>query len=157
MVSDLWIAVPVQGITTLDAIVSRTTSEERFYTLATAAFAGIALTLALAGLLGLVTRAVTERRREIAIRIALGAGRGSLFKIVFAYGLTPVVLGLAAGLGIVVASARVLRQFLFEVTPTDPATYAAAAGLVILAALLGCYVPARRAMSVDPMTALKTE
>jgi putative ABC transport system permease protein len=148
---------PVQDITTLDAIVSKTTSEERFYALLTGTFAAIALLLAVVGLFGVVSRSVTERRREIAIRVALGADTPSLFRLVFAYGLTPVIFGMLAGLWTAVSASRLLQRFLFEVQPTDPPTLAAVALLLVLVAAASCYLPARRAIRVEPMGALRSE
>jgi putative ABC transport system permease protein len=148
---------PVQDITTVDAIVARSTSEERFYALLTGAFAGLALLLAITGLFGVVSRSVTERRREIAIRVALGADTPSLFRLVFAYGLTPVVFGMFAGLWAAVAASRLLERFLFEVQPNDPATLAAVSLTLIAVACAACYLPARRAIMVEPMAALKSE
>jgi ABC-type lipoprotein release transport system permease subunit len=100
---------------------------------------------------------VTERRREIAIRVALGADSPSLFRLVFAYGLTPVVFGMLVGLWAAVAASRLLERFLFEVQPTDPATLGAVALLILTVAVAACYLPARRAISVEPMAALKSE
>ena len=148
---------PVQDITTVDAIVARSTSEERFYALLTGAFAGLALLLAVTGLFGVVSRSVTERRREIAIRVALGADTPSLFRLVFAYGLTPVVFGMFAGLWAAVAASRLLERFLFEVQPNDPATLAAVSLTLTAVACAACYLPARRAIMVVPMAALKSE
>lgn len=88
------------------AIVSRSTSEERFYALTTGAFASIAVLLAVTGLFGVVSRSVSERRREIAIRVALGADARSLFRLIFAYGLTPVIFGMLAGLWGAVSASR---------------------------------------------------
>ncbi len=148
---------PVQNISTIDAIVARSTSEERFYALATGAFAAIAVLLAVTGLFGVVSRSVSERRREIAIRVALGADARSLFRLVFAYGLTPVIFGMFAGLWAAVSASRLLQRFLFEVQPTDPLTLAAVSGLLIAVACAACYLPARKAISVEPMAALKSE
>jgi putative ABC transport system permease protein len=148
---------PVQDVSTIDAIVAKSISEERFYALTTGAFAGIAVVLAVAGLFGVVSRTVSERRREIAIRVALGADAPSLFRLVFAYGLTPVVFGVLAGLWTAVLGASVLRRFLFQVDPTDPPTLAAVALMLLAVACAACYVPARRAIGVEPMAALKSE
>ncbi len=148
---------PVEGITTIDAILAQSTSEKRFYALATGAFAGVALLLAVAGLFGVVSRSVTERRREIAIRMALGADRLRLQRLVFGYGLTPVIAGIVLGLATALAGSRVLRGFLFEIGPTDPATYVGAAALVALVATAACYLPARRAIRIEPMAVLKSE
>ena len=136
---------PVEGITTIDAIVEASTADRRFYAIATGAFATTAVLLAVAGLFGVVSRMVTERRRELAIRIALGADNVRLHRLVFAYGLLPVAGGLAIGLGTAYAGSRVLQPFLFEVTPLDPLTYTGAALGVLAVAIAACYLPARRA------------
>jgi putative ABC transport system permease protein len=148
---------PIQHVTTLDAVVADATSEQRFYALTTAAFAAIALALAVAGLVGVVSRSISERRREIAIRVALGAGRSSLLRLVFAYGLTPVVFGMLAGLWTAVAGATLLQKFLFEVDAADPLTLASVSVLLLTVACAACYLPARRAINVEPMGALRSE
>ena len=148
---------PIQHVTTVDAIVARATSEERFYALTTGTFAAIALALAVAGLFGVVARSVSERRREIAIRVALGADRSSLLRLVFRFGLTPVVFGMLAGLWASVSAAGVMQRFLFEVDAADPATLSGVALLLVLVACAACYLPARRAMRVEPMAVLKSE
>jgi putative ABC transport system permease protein len=148
---------PVQNISTIDAIVGTKTSEERFYAIATGAFAAVAVLLAVAGLFGMVSRSVSERRRELAIRVALGADARSLFGLVFAYGLTPVIFGMLAGLWTAVAMSRLLQRFLFEVQPTDPLTLATVSLLLIAVACAACYLPARRAVAVEPMPALKSD
>jgi ABC-type lipoprotein release transport system permease subunit len=105
----------------------------------------------------MVSRSVSERRRELAIRVALGADARSLFGLVFAYGLTPVIFGMLAGLWTAVAMSRLLQRFLFEVQPTDPLTLATVSLLLIAVACAACYLPARRAVAVEPMPALKSD
>jgi putative ABC transport system permease protein len=148
---------PVEKVTTLDRIVRESTAEERFYTVTTAGFAVVALLLAVAGLAGVVSRTVTERVREIAIRMALGAQSGQLVRLAVGQGMSPVAIGLALGLLGAWAVSRLMRRFVFEVSPLDPAAFAAAAGLLAGAAVLACYLPARRATRVEPMSVLKGE
>jgi putative ABC transport system permease protein len=146
---------PVEGLTTVGEIVSRSTADRRFYAVATGSFAAIALLLAMSGLFGVVSRSVTERRREFAIRVALGADSNRVIRLILAGGLLPVVLGCAVGLAGAWMGARLLRTFLFEIAPTDPVAFVAAAVLVILVAAAACLLPARRAVRVAPMAALK--
>jgi putative ABC transport system permease protein len=148
---------PVERITTLDRIVEQTTSEDRFYAVTTGAFAGAALLLALAGLFGVVARNVAERTRELAIRTALGADARVLVRFAIVRGLRPVVLGTAAGLVGAYWLSRLLQRFLFEVSPLEPWAYGAAAALLLAAATVACYLPARRATCVDPVSALRAE
>ena len=148
---------PVEGLTTIGAIVSQSTADRRFYALTTGVFAGVALLLAVAGVFGVVSRTVAERQREIAIRLALGADSRSLLRLVYSYGLVPAAAGIAAGLVIALAGSRLLQSFLFEIAPTDAATYAAAAALVLAVTAMACYLPARRTLRVPAMTVLKSE
>ena len=148
---------PVEGITTVSDIVSASTADRRFYAATTGSFAVVALLLAIAGVFGAVARTVSERRRELAIRVALGADPRRMLRLVYGYGLWPAAVGTALGLGIALAGSRVLRSFLFEIAPTDLATYAAAALLVFAVTAAACYVPARRTLRMPPMFVLKTE
>jgi hypothetical protein len=148
---------PVEKITTLDRIVGENTAEERFYAVVTAGFAAVAVLLALAGLAGVVSRMVTERARELAIRLSLGARPPQLVRLAVVRGMMPVAVGLALGLLTAWAASRVLARFLFEVSPLDPLAYAAAMGILAAAAALACYLPARRTTRVDPMAVLRAE
>lgn len=148
---------PVQNITTLDRIIRDNTSETRFYTVTTAGFALVAVLLAVAGLAGVVSRTVTERTREIAIRMALGAEPRQLRRLAIRSAMFSVVLGVATGMLGAWSASRVLRRFLFEISPLDPAAYLAAVAVLGGAAVLACYVPARRATRIEPIAALKTE
>jgi ABC-type antimicrobial peptide transport system permease subunit len=148
---------PVEGLTTIGDIVSESTADRRFYAIATAAFASLALLLAVAGLFGVVSRSVTERRREFAIRSALGADSMRIMRLIVVHGLVPVAAGAIAGLAGAFLGSRLLTKFLFEVTPTDTLTYSVAGGVVVVVALAACLVPARRALRVPPMLVLKGE
>ncbi|HEU4618324.1 MAG TPA: FtsX-like permease family protein, partial [Gammaproteobacteria bacterium] len=122
-----------------------------------AGFAALALLLAAIGLYGVLSYSVARRTSEIGLRMALGAERASVVGSIVGNALLMAVFGLVLGLAASFALSRLLASFLFGVTPTDPATFAAAAAALVLVALLASYVPARRAAEVDPATALRTE
>jgi predicted permease len=120
-------------------------------------FAVLALLLAAVGISGLLAFLVKYRTAEIGLRLALGAMPRDILALIFRRGMLLVAAGIAIGAGAAVALARLMQSLLFGVAPTDPASYALAAGVVILVALLACYIPARRATRVDPMVALRHE
>ena len=113
--------------------------------------------LAAAGIYGVMAYFVTQRTREIGVRIALGAHWRDVLKLVLRSGMLLVALGLTIGLAGAFALTRLMTTLLFEVSPADPVTFAAVALCVIVAALLACYIPARRATKVDPLIALRYE
>jgi putative ABC transport system permease protein len=117
----------------------------------------LALSLAAIGVFGVMSYAVTQRTREIGIRMALGAQALAIFKLVVGQGLKPVALGLAIGLACAFAGTRLMSGFLYGVSPLDVFTFAGVSLLLALVALLACYIPARRAMKVDPMVSLRCE
>ena len=120
-------------------------------------FAAVTLALASVGLYGVMAYSVSERSREIGIRIALGAQRRDVLKLVVAQGMTLTLIGIGIGLAAALALTRLMRSLLFEVSVTDPLTFAGLAALLSVVALLACYLPARRATKVDPMVSLKCE
>jgi putative ABC transport system permease protein len=148
--------VPVQ-FTTLEASLSESVAAPRFRTLLLAIFAGLAVLLAMAGVYGVMAYVVTQRTNEIGLRLALGASGGNILRLVVGQGLLLTIAGLAIGLAGAVAATRLLTSMLFEIKPGDPATYAAASALLAVVALAACYLPARRAMKVDPLVALRQE
>jgi putative ABC transport system permease protein len=148
---------PVEGITTVRQIVSESTADRRFYAVTAGAFAGVALLLAIAGVFGAVSRTVTERKRELAIRVALGAAPARLRRLIYGYGLMPAGIGTVAGLAVAFGASRALQAFLFEIAATDLATYVTVAALVMAVTALACYLPARRSLRVQPMQLLKTD
>jgi len=115
------------------------------------------LVLATAGIYGVMAYFVTQRTREIGVRIALGAQWRDVLKLVLRSGMLLVVVGLAIGLAGAFALTRLMTALLFEVSPADPITFAAVTLCVIVATLLACYIPARRATKVDPLVALRYE
>jgi putative ABC transport system permease protein len=144
-------------VTTLGAVLNESIAEPRFRTFLLAAFALTALLLAAVGLFGLISYSVAQRRREIGIRVALGAKPATLIRTVMREGLTLCAAGLAAGLLGSMLASRVLASFLFGVGAADPLTFGAVATLLVGVAALATYIPARRALSVDPVVALRAE
>jgi len=142
---------------TLDQIFSSSLDNRRFSLVIFGSFAAVALLLASLGIYGVTSYAVTQRTQEIGIRIALGAQVSDVLRLVIGQGMKSVLIGIALGLGGAFALTRLIARLLFEVSATDPLTFAVVASLLILVALLACYWPARRATKLDPMVALRYE
>ena len=121
------------------------------------AFATLAVALTAIGLYGVLSYAVRQRTREIGIRMALGARRGEILRIVVGHGLTLTAAGLVIGMLVAFGATRILTASLFDVSTTNPGVYGAVAGLLTLVAALASYIPARRAINVPPIIALRTE
>ena len=148
---------PIQLMAPMDQLINATTAEPRFYSRMLGSFSAIALLLASLGIYGVMAYSVAQRTREIGIRVALGAQRGDIFRSVMWKSAALVLTGVAVGLAGAFGVTRVLQNLLFNVKPTDAATFAAVSALLILVALAATYIPARRATSVDPMVALRYE
>jgi predicted permease len=149
--------LPVAQVRTVREIVQGTLTPARFSMFLLAAFGALALILAATGIYGVLSHQVAAQTREIGIRLAIGASPGSVLKMEFRRGMTLVIIGAVAGTVVAFAFARVMRTLLFGITQSDPVSYALAVLTLAAAAALACYVPARRAMRVDPMTALRHE
>ena len=149
--------LPLADVATMDEMISDSVSQVRFQSLLLAIFACAALLLAAIGLFGVQSYAVAQRTREIGIRVALGADRSRIFRDTVGRAAILVAVGLAIGLSAASALTRFLSSFLFEVSPGDPVTYAGVALLLTAVSLAASYVPARRAMRVDPLVALRHE
>jgi putative ABC transport system permease protein len=149
--------LPLDGVGTVDALVATSLSQRRFAMLLMAIFAGLALVLAMVGIYGVISYSVTQATQEIGIRMALGARRSDVLKMVFGYAGVLLAAGLAIGASAALGTGRYLASQLFEVKPTDPATYAAVAGVLLATGLAACAIPAFRAMRVDPLVALRNE
>jgi predicted lysophospholipase L1 biosynthesis ABC-type transport system permease subunit len=149
--------LPVINLRSMDDVFGEAMSRPRFLAQLLGIFAGLALLLASIGTYGILSYSVSERRREIGIHMALGAGRGNVLSLILAQGLRLTVVGLVVGLAAAFGLTRLLRGQLFNVTPSDPATLAGVAAFIALVALVACYIPASRATRVDPMVVLRDE
>jgi putative ABC transport system permease protein len=148
---------PVYGVASMEQLLFRSTAPRRFNMTLLAVFAALALILAGMGVWGVMAYAVTERTREIGIRMALGAQASDALKLVISQGMRLTLVGVALGLTGAFALTRLMKSLLFDVKPTDPMTFIAIALLLTFVALLACWIPARRATKVDPMIALRCE
>jgi ABC-type antimicrobial peptide transport system permease subunit len=145
-------AVALPRVETMDDVVAGALADRRFELTLMTAFGGAAAVLAALGVFGVVTYSVARRGREMAIRIALGATATDIRRLVFEEGLRPVTLGIVVGLAASVGLGRAMASLLFEVAPTDPAVMTAASAVVLLATLVACVAPARRATRVGIRT-----
>ncbi|MGH9936244.1 MAG: ABC transporter permease [Blastocatellia bacterium] len=148
---------PVFNVRTMERLVADSIAGQRFSLVLLALFAGLALALAAVGIYGVMSSVVEQRRREIGIRLALGAQRRDVLRLIAKQGLAMAVIGVAVGLIASLALTRLMATLLFGVSATDPLTFAGVAALLIAVAALACYVPARRAMKTDPLVALRYE
>jgi len=151
------IPIPISDVKTMDEYVGDAVAAPRFNTILLGGFSALALLLATVGIFGVISYSVTQRRKEIGLRLALGAGRGNVMRLVVGQGMGLTALGIVLGLGGAWAVTRVLQTLLFEVTATDPATFCGVTALLAGIAFAACYLPARTAASVDPMEALRHE
>ncbi len=147
----------IHNAMTMEQRLANTTTSQRLNTALLGSFAGVALLLAVVGIYGVMSYAVTQRRREIGVRMALGAQRGDVLRLVIGEGMKLVIVGALLGLGGALALTRLLKTLLFGVSATDPMTFIVIAALLMLVALLACYLPARRATKVEPLVALRHE
>ncbi|MGB6745045.1 MAG: FtsX-like permease family protein, partial [Terracidiphilus sp.] len=147
----------VGDILTMDQIVNKSTLSTSFNATLFAAFAVLSLLLAAVGLFGVLSYIVAQRTSEIGIRIALGAQRVQVLRLMLADGLRPALLGLILGLAASAVAVRLIRSMLYDTQSLDPAVFASVAGVLLLVAALACMAPAWRASRLDPMQALRTE
>jgi putative ABC transport system permease protein len=148
--------LPLADVSTMTEALAASVATARFNTLLLSTLGAIALALASVGIYGVVAYFVSQRTQEIGIRLALGATPAHIWRLVVQRGLTPILFGAVVGTVLSVLTTSVLRNQLYEVTPTDPATLASVGLLLIAVSLLAMYVPARRAMRVPPAVALNT-
>jgi putative ABC transport system permease protein len=149
--------LPVSKVRTMEQVISESTARQNFNMLLLSIFAGLALLLASIGIYGLMSYTVEQRLQELGIRMALGAGRGDMLKLVVGQGMKLVVIGLVLGLAAAFGLTRLLASLLFGVKTTDPLTYVAVTLVLGAVALAACLVPARRATQIDPVIALRYE
>jgi len=148
---------PIFDLEPLDHFLAALVAQPRFNALLLGLFAAASLLLAMVGLYGVVSYSVTQRTREIGIRVALGAQQRDVLKLVVGHGMTLTLLGVAVGLAAAFALTRVLSSLLFGIKPTDPVTFVVVLLVLVGVGLLACYFPARRATKVDPLVALRYE
>jgi putative ABC transport system permease protein len=149
--------LPMAAVTTMDQLLADSLSRSRFTMLLLGIFAVVAVVLAAVGIYGLIAYRVTQRTQELGIRIALGAQRRDVLRLVLVQGTRLTLLGVALGVLAALTLSRLLGSLLFGVSATDPLTFAGVAGLLAVVALLACFIPARRATRVDPLVALRYE
>jgi putative ABC transport system permease protein len=148
---------PIGAIQPVDDLVSAATAQRRFNRLLLTVFGALALTLAAVGVYGVMSYSVSTRTREIGLRLALGATKGDVMRLVLREGLALAAGGVAIGLGLGLWLAKTAQSMVFEIEPRDPITFVSVAILLSAVALAACYVPARRATKADPALALKAE
>ncbi|HEX5432820.1 MAG TPA: FtsX-like permease family protein, partial [Candidatus Angelobacter sp.] len=149
--------IPLYNIETMEQYLASSSAQARFNTVLLGIFASLALLLAAVGLYGVVSYSVSQRTQEIGIRMALGAKKRDVLRMVVGQGLKLALIGVAIGILGALALTRLLTSMLYSVKPTDPLTFTAVSLVLIAVALLACYIPARRAARVDPMVALRCE
>jgi putative ABC transport system permease protein len=157
IVRDLDREIPVADIRTLEDWVDDSTASARFHTVLLILLASIALILALAGVYGVISYSVAQRTQEMGIRMALGANRGNIFRLVLKHGSLLIVFGIVIGSAIAFAVTRLMRAMLYETSTTDPMIFLAAIVFLVMTALLACSIPSLRASKVDPLVALRYE
>ena len=148
---------PVSRIRTLESIRSHSLAPPRLTAMLVTLFAAVALIVTAAGIAGVVSFSVNQRTTEIGVRMALGASRSSVVRMIVRQGFSPVAVGLTLGVALALAMTRVVAQMLFAVEPTDSMTYAAVIAVLAAVAAIACLVPARRAAAIDPMLALRAD
>jgi predicted permease len=156
----IWASFPDQPLThvmTLTRTIADSVGDQRLHTALLGVFATVGLAVALLGVYGVVSYSVARRTQEIGVRMALGAARPDILRMVLRQGLTLVALGAAIGTAGALGATRAIASELYGVTPTDPATFSAAIALMLLVGCLACWIPARRAVRVDPLMALRYE
>jgi predicted permease len=150
-------ALPVTDVMTMDDVLSGTVSPRRFSAVLVSIFAGLALLLAAVGIYGVMNYMVSRRTQEIGLRMALGAQPQNVLGLIVGHGAKLTLIGIGVGIAGALALTRLMMNLLFHVKPADPAIFAGVAAVLAIVALAACYIPARRAMKVDPMVALRYE
>jgi putative ABC transport system permease protein len=148
---------PIGEISTMESLLATSVARSRFSATLLAVFSLVALVMAAVGIYGVMSYSVQQRTHEIGLRMALGAQQSDVLRLVIKQGIALGLIGVTVGLAASFALTRLIVSLLFEVAATDPRTFAVVAGGLFLITLLACYIPARRAMRVDPLVALRYE
>ena len=149
-------ALPIT-VKTMSDVMSASVGRPRLYTAIATVFGSVALLLAVVGIFGVVSYVASQRTREIGVRMALGAQRREILTLVVGQGMRPIAVGIGLGVLTAVGVTRFMEKLLFHVTPLDPLTFVVVTGLLLVVAVLACWIPARRATRVDPLTSLRAE
>jgi ABC-type antimicrobial peptide transport system permease subunit len=149
--------LPLASVRTMEEVYGKSVARTSFTMVMLGIAGAMAVALGIIGIYGVISFTVSQRKREIGIRLALGAQRGDVVHMVLREGATMALVGVAIGIAAAFGLTRLMTSLLFGVTAHDPLTFGLVAALLMLVALLACYVPARRAMKVDPMVALRYE
>jgi predicted permease len=149
--------LPISSIRPMNQVISNSVKDKRFLMILMAAFAALALLLTTVGLFGVISYQISQRTQEIGIRVALGATTASILKLVVGRGMTLTLIGMAVGLLSAYWLTKLMTDLLFGITPTDPLTFVMIEGLLFVVGLAACLIPARRAVKVDPLVALRAE
>jgi len=149
-------ALPIT-VKTMSDVMSASVGRPRLYTAIATVFGSVALLLAVVGIVGVVSYVAAQRTREIGVRMALGAQRREILTLVVGQGMRPIAVGIGLGVLTAVGVTRFMEKLLFHVTPLDPLTFVVVTGLLLVVAVLACWIPARRATRVDPLTSLRAE
>jgi len=149
--------IPISRERTMEKVIADTVARQSFNMLLLSIFAGVALVLAAIGIYGLMSYSVEQRTQELGIRMALGANRGNMLRLVLTQGMKLTISGVVLGLALAYGLTRLLASLLFGVKASDPATFGLVAGVLALVALVAAYIPAQRATAIDPAIALRYE
>jgi putative ABC transport system permease protein len=149
--------IPIYNVSTMQQQVASHLEQSHFDTFLLSVFAATALLLSAVGIYGVLSYTVAQRTRDIGIRMALGASRANVARDILGHGMLLTGIGVAAGIAGAMAGARLIRSLLFGIQPSDATTFVAVSMLLGIVALIACYIPARRAMTVNPMVALRHE
>ena len=145
------------SVRTMDDVLAASTGRPRLYAAVTGVFGLVALALSIVGIFGVVSYVAAQRTREIGLRMALGAQRREILGLVVGQGMRPIVAGIGAGIVGAIGVTRFIAKLLFGVAPLDPVTFGVVIALLMAVGLIACWIPARRATQVDPLTALRAE
>jgi putative ABC transport system permease protein len=149
--------LPIVQMRTMEDVIGASLTRQRFLSLLLGIFAGVALLLAAIGTYGVLSYMVSERHREIGIRMALGAANSQVVGLVLKQGVTIAIIGIVVGVAGALALSRITQTLLYGVDPADPLTFGAVVGVIALVAVAACLIPMRRATRVDPLTAIRAE